>query len=277
MAGLPIRLVALDLDGTVLTDEKTLSPRTVQVLCEALRQGVFVVPATGRTVKGIDPGILSLPGVRYAISSNGARIDDLQTGRPIWQKLTPQKMALEAFDMLSQYDCMLDLFQDGMGYTTVANAARIDEMIPPNLRDYVRNSRTVVPDLREFILTQPQGIEKLTMFFFREEERQEAIRRAAAMGMDPVSSLPGNLELTVAGVNKGAAVLALAQLLGLEPCQTMACGDGGNDIAMIQAAGIGVAMANGMPEVKAAADFVTKSNMEDGVAYAIEKFVFGRV
>ena len=84
------------------------------------------------------------------------------------------------------------------------------------------------------------------------------------------------IEITAAGVSKGSALLALAERLGLPASALMACGDGGNDTAMVAAAGLGVAMANAFPEVKAAARYVTATNNEDGVARAVETFVLGK-
>ena len=271
----PIRLIAVDLDGTVLNDRKQLTPRTAAALTEAAARGVEIVPATGRTAAGLPADLLALPGVRYAITSNGARTADLASGRAIRNYL-PLDKALAAFDILARYDCMADLFQDGKGYTTAANRAAAYRFVPDNLRDYVLNTRTILPDLRAFIASQERGIEKLTIFFLDEAERQRAWAEVAALGVDVVSSLPLNMEINAAGVNKGAGLLALAEQLGLPASALMACGDGGNDTAMVAAAGLGVAMANAFPEVKAAARYVTASNNEDGVARAVETFVLGK-
>ena len=271
----PIRLIAVDLDGTVLNDRKQLTPRTAAALTEAAARGVEIVPATGRPTTGLPAELLALPGVRYAITSNGARTADLASGRAIRNYL-PLDKALAAYDILQRYDCMADLFQDGQGYTTEANRAIVPRFVPENLRDYVLRTRTPLPDLRAFIAQQAQGIEKLTIFFLDEAERQRAWAEAAALGVDVVSSLPLNMEINAAGVDKGAGLLALAEQLDLPASALMACGDGGNDTAMVAAAGLGVAMANAFPEVKAAAQFVTASNNEDGVALAVEKFVLGK-
>ena len=271
----PIRLIAVDLDGTVLNDRKQLTPRTAAALTEAAARGVEIVPATGRTAAGLPADLLALPGVRYAITSNGARTADLASGRAIRNYL-PLDKALAAFDILARYDCMADLFQDGKGYTTAANRAAAYRFVPDNLRDYVLNTRTILPDLRAFIASQERGIEKLTIFFLDEDERRRAWAEVAALGVDVVSSLPLNMEINAAGVNKGAGLLALAEQLGLPASALMACGDGGNDTAMVAAAGLGVAMANAFPEVKAAARYVTASNNEDGVARAVETFVLGK-
>ena len=265
----PIRLIAVDLDGTVLNDRKQLTPRTAAALNAAAARGVEIVPATGRTAAGLPAELLALPGVRYAITSNGARMMDLAAGRAVRELYLPREKALAAFDILARYDCVTDLFQDGKGYTTEANRAAAYRFVPENLRDYVLRTRTVLPDLREFIAAQERGIEKLTIFFLEEAERQKAWAEVAALGVDVVSSLPLNMEINAAGVDKGAGLLALAGAL-------MACGDGGNDTAMIQAAGLGVAMANAFPEVKAAADFITADNNADGAARAVERFILGR-
>ena len=253
--------------------ERASSPSTTAA---AAARGVEIVPATGRTAAGLPAELLALPGVRYAITSNGARMMDLAAGRAVRELYLPREKALAAFDILARYDCVTDLFQDGKGYTTEANRAAAYRFVPENLRDYVLRTRTVLPDLREFIAAQERGIEKLTIFFLEEAERQKAWAEVAALGVDVVSSLPLNMEINAAGVDKGAGLLALAEQLGLPAGALMACGDGGNDTAMIQAAGLGVAMANAFPEVKAAAKFVTASNNEDGVALAVEKFVLGK-
>ena len=268
-----IRLIAVDLDGTLLNDQKEMTPRTRAALEAASAQGVEIVPATGRTVAGLPADLLAIGGVHYAITANGARMMDLVTGQAVRELYIPRDKALAAYDILSKYDCLTDLFQDGQGYTTEANRAAAVRFVPDNLRAYVLNTRQTLPDLRTFIAQQERGLEKLTIFFVDEAERQRAWAEVEALGVNVVSSLPLNMEINAAGVNKGTGLLALAQQLGLPASALMALGDGGNDTAMIQAAGLGVAMGNAFPEVKAAADSVTDSNKEDGAAKAIEEFL----
>ncbi len=272
----PIRLIALDLDGTVLDDRKCLTPRTQRALTAAGQQGVWIVPATGRTLTGLPAELMALPGVRYVITANGAQVQDIagpDGPRTLRRLYIPRDKALAAFDALARYDCVTDIFQDGQGYTTAKNAALTETFVPENLREYILTTRIQLPDLREFIAAQPDGIEKLTLFFLSDEERARAWAEMEALGLTVVSSLPRNMELNAAGVNKGAGLLALAEELNLPVQALMACGDGGNDLEMVRAAGLGVAMANAFPEVKAAARWVTASNNEDGVALAVERFV----
>ncbi|MGN0706690.1 MAG: Cof-type HAD-IIB family hydrolase [Faecalibacterium sp.] len=269
----PIRLIALDLDGTLLNDRKELTEGNIRALTAAAQKGVWIVPATGRTASGVPAALRALPGVRYAITANGARMVDLSTGKALRELYIPRPLALETYDRLRKYDCTVDLFQDGQGYTTEENLAQIETFVPENLRPYVRGTRKVLPDLRAFVDAQAHGLEKYTIFFQEEAERRRAWAEMEALGLEVVSSLPLNMELNAAGVNKGAGLLALAQVLELPAASLMACGDGGNDIAMLRAAGLGVAMENAFPEVRAAADYITRSNNEDGVAWAIQRFV----
>lgn len=269
----PIRLIAVDLDGTLLNDQKEITPRTRAALEAAAARGVELVPATGRTVSGIPAELRAMAGVHYAITANGARVMELTTGQAVRELYIPRDTALAAYDVLARYDCLADLFQDGQGYTTNANRAAAARFVPDNLREYVLNTRKTIPDLRAFIASQDRGLEKLTVFFTDETQRQKAWAEVEALGVTVVSSLPMNMEINAAGVDKGAGLLALADHLGLPASALMALGDGGNDTAMIRAAGLGVAMGNAFPEVKEAADYVTASNNEDGAARAIEKFV----
>ena len=164
-------------------------------------------------------------------------------------------------------------WKDGQGYTTEANRAAAVRFVPDNLRAYVLNTRKTLPDLRAFITQQERGLEKLTIFFVDDAERQKAWAAVEALGVNVVSSLPLNMEINAAGVDKGTGLMALAELLKLPVSSLMAMGDGGNDIGMIRAAGLGVAMGNAFPDVKAAANHITASNNEDGAALAIETFV----
>lgn len=196
-----IKLVAMDLDNTLLDSEKQISKHTEEVLKEAIRRGVYIVPATGRIFKAIPEFLRDIPGVRYAVCCNGATV----------------------------YDQKEDKI----------------------------------------------GIEKISVFFDDMEERETARQELIEKNIASVSSsLGNNIEINQIGCDKGDGLLHLAEQIGLSMDEVMACGDAGNDTMMIKAVGTGVVMENGQPDLKEIADFVTKTNNEDGVAYAIEKLVF---
>ena len=236
-----IRLVALDLDGTVFNDKKEITPRTLAAIRNAVARGVAVLPATGRTASGIPAAFTSIPGVRYALTSNGASVVDLTTGEQLVNQPFGTEQALKIYDLLEQ----------GGGTT-----------------------RIEVDDMHATLRTHAHEIEKYSMLYHDEAERDAAWRaiEAACPGMELTSSLPGNMEINAPGVTKGSGLLALAAHLGLRREQTMAVGDSGNDRAMIEAAGLGVAMGNATDDIKEIADATTDDNNHDGVAKAIEKY-----
>lgn len=274
-----IKLIALDLDGTLLDSKKNLSARNKEIIVECLKRGIYIVPNTGRTVIGIPGEILSIPGIRYAITTNGAVILDLQEDHVIdSRKLTTQK-ALELLLLADQQQAMYDCYIEGRGVSESKFLDHLDKYrISPELKDLVQKTRDLVPSILEYVKSYEGQIEKVNMFFADESERLEMRKKLAEVSDIIVSSsMPNNLEINAVGATKGEGILRLAEYLGLKPEQTMAFGDGENDFNMIQMAGCGVVMDNGDPELKKYADYITTSNDQDGVAEAIEKLVFDKI
>ena len=259
-----IRLVALDLDGTVFNDKKEITPRTLAAIRAACARGVAVLPATGRTASGIPAAFTSIPGVRYALTSNGASVVDLTTGEQLVNQPFGTEQALKIYDLLEQCGGIMSIFIGGKSYTTRENAENHMDVVPENLKIYYRTTRIEVDDMHATLRT-----------YHDEAERDAAWRaiEAACPGVELASSLPRNMEVNAPGVTKGSGLLALAAHLGLTRAQTMAVGDSGNDRAMIEAAGLGVAMGNATDDIRKIADVTTDDNNHDGVAAAIEKYV----
>lgn len=270
-----IRLVGLDLDGTLLAADHTISARNKAAIAAALQRGCRVVPATGRPLAGVPAEFLALPGVDWAVTANGATVVRLADREPVLKFWIPQADYFTAWRLTARYSRVMDLFLNGQGYNSAAALERAEAWAPPGMADYMRASRRPVESVEAFARRCPE-LEKANLFFANPAERIEARRELEATGLFQVtSSAPNNLELNAKGVDKGRGLLALAGLLGLAPCQVMACGDSDNDTAMLRAVGLGVAMGNALPEVKAAAAWVAPGNEESGVARAIERFVLG--
>ena len=272
-----IRLIALDLDGTVFDDEKRISARTLQAIRAALDRGVDVVPATGRQAGGIPAEFLQMPGVRYALTANGASVVELASGRSVVRLPFDDALAQQVLAAVQPFGGVIGVFIDGACYGDPDSAARVESTCPPALLPYVRASRQVVPDMPACLAAHPGQVEKFSILYGDAATRDAAWAAVAAAcpGAEITSSVPCNLEVNAPGVNKGRGLMALAAELGLDPAQVMACGDSGNDLAMIRLAGLGVAIANASPDVLAAADAVTLDNNHDGVAAAIETYVLG--
>jgi len=272
-----IKLIALDLDGTLLDSRKRVSQRNLDALEKARRMGVLIVPVTGRPAQGLPQAVLDLPGLRYAVTSNGATIRDLQENRYLLEKhLTPAD-CLRVLEACADFDMIREIFREGVGYLTQGDRdilwARY-EGTP--MMEYVLGTRRVLPgSLEEFLREDDRPLEEL-FFLTDSPEVKEALRQrlSALPDISFADPAPKDLEVMVGGINKGEALLYLLNLLGIEPQETLAIGDGGSDLPLLKAAGIGVAMDNALPFVKEAADWVTASCDADGVALALERFVF---
>lgn len=276
-----IKLIGLDLDGTLLNEKKELSECNRKAIERAASQGVIIVPATGRPLIGLQTCVLSLP-VKYALTANGAAIYELAAKKRIYNICIPREKAIAILSMLREYDVMEDCFIDGKGYGEKGKLSQSDLYAMPEIvRAYIKATRTQVKSLPEYIRENNSMVEKITVNF-REKDGillwEKEIRERLSKEFPDcavVKGIPTNLEITDAKATKGNAILKLGELLGISREEIMVCGDSQNDMEMIRAAGLGVAMGNAIPEVKKAADYITLSNEEDGVAKAIQKFVIG--
>lgn len=269
-----IRMIGLDLDGTLLNTQKELTENTRRVLTEAIDSGILVLVATGRPFTGIPEELRTFPGIHYALTSNGARVLDTDHNKLLIEHLLPMESAKKALRIFEKYDTLSEIYFDGQGY---ADAAKLDEVgkyhHDPNMWNYVRTTRIPVPDIWDVIAKEKRNMDKVQALFADMDEREQAWKELSELKeLELVGSLSYNIEINATGVNKGTALVALGEMLGIPREAIMACGDGDNDVHLLREVGFGVAMANAQPQVKDAADYITSSNDEEGVARAIEKF-----
>ena len=208
------------------------------------------------------------------ISSNGAAVVELATGKAVYTNGIAWERALEIFDILEQYDTFYDAYALGGGWCEGRFYDNLETFgIEPAIQTLIHKSRTRIDDLRAWVREHKAPVEKINMFFREEEKRQEAFRELSAIpDLAVTCSLTNNLEINHCTCNKGDALLNLGKILGIPMEEIMACGDGNNDLEMVRDSGLGVAMENGEESLKEAADYVTVSNDEEGVAKAIALF-----
>lgn len=270
-----IRLIALDLDGTLLNSAKEITPGTLEALHKAASKGVEIVPSTGRSLDGIPEEIAKLPFVRYALTLNGAVVANIRTREIVYQCNFSKDEALYLWKHIQKYDALCDCAIDGELYMERETFLRLEEYgQSPERIALMRKTRKEAFSIREMLLQANTKTAKMNLLFNDPQKRLSAKYELEQIPFVEVSSsLDRNLELNKKGGNKGNGLLALAKYLGIAREQIMACGDSDNDYSMIKAAGLGVAMENGLEEIKKIADKVTLSNDKDGVAYAIEQWV----
>lgn len=272
------RLIALDLDGTLLDSQKKLPGRNKKALEECIAKGILIVPCTGRIAKGIPDVVREIPGIRYAITVNGGMLVDLQENRILDEKLLPMDIVTEIYQLLSGYHVMCDAYIQGQGFSERYCFEHMDEYaIPPVVQELVRQTRIPVDNIKEYIRERYSAVDKLNLFFNDADERLEVRRLLDERGDVLVSSsFPYNLEINGPGAAKGEGLLRLADILGIRQEETMAFGDGENDLTMIDKAGIGIAMGNGVESLKKMADYVAPDNDEAGVGQMLEKLILSR-
>ena len=275
-----IRIIALDLDGTLLDSQKRLSERNRAALERVAKKGILVVPTTGRFFGMMPPAVRDLPFVRYAITINGAQVYDRETDTALVRDEIPLEMALGIMEVLDRHDVVYDCYRSNWGWMTAALQAKAaDYATNEHYLKMVREFRKPVPELKAHLReTAAEGNVQKVMMFSRLDDPEAKELRAVAREMAEkfpeikvTASTWNNIELNIKTAHKGNALKRFAARLGFTLDNCMSFGDGMNDLTMVEAAGVGVAMANAEPAVKAAAKVVTSSNDEDGVAAVLEK------
>jgi Cof subfamily protein (haloacid dehalogenase superfamily) len=270
-----IKLIAFDLDGTLLRTDKTISERTITAIGRAASHGCIVMPASGRVLATFPEEVLKIPGVRFALTSNGASVLDLQRNEAVYSDLMTAEETEFLIHRLYEAGCFVEAYYGGKSYSDRLAMPRLLEMNPPkSFMDFLMRTQVFVDDLPRYISEHGFRLEKVNVPLLPQEVFSNLSRELVETGMfTTCSSMFGNLEVNRAGCSKAKALSHLCDLFGITQQEVMALGDSGNDLEMLQYAGLGVAMKNATPEILAEADYVTAGNDEDGVALSIEKFV----
>lgn len=273
------KLIAFDLDGTLLDKDKNIPAENLRALEAAASRGIETVVATGRIMEGIPEELKKLPYMRYYISINGAYVYDAKENKTLHRGEIPLETALQLCNYMDALPVLYDCYQDSRGWMTRSMYERAPEFFDKNsyVLDLVRRLRSPVESLPETLRQRGRPVQKLQMHFQPQHEKERLRQLELIPELFPelaaTSSVTGNIELNSLSAGKGKALAALCRSLGIDPRDSVAFGDGSNDIEMLRAAGLGVAMDNADAQVKAAADAVTGTNNDAGVAQMIWKLL----
>lgn len=275
-----IKLVALDLDGTLFDNSSRISKRNLTAIRSITDKGIHVVISTGRPFEGIPFDQIKGTGINYAITANGSGIYEISTGKCLYENDMDEELVTPILNFLLTRDIHMDAFIGGKGYTPIQCVETAQKLtVPSSIKNYIITTRTRLDNILQFIHENQLKVQKMTLNFYPAADGtlidRETVRKFLVSNPSITTVCGGynNLEFTRADANKGVGLRKLAEILGVNPDATMAIGDTENDLAIIEAAGIGVAMGNATDAVKARADYVTTTNTKDGVAAAIEHFI----
>ena len=275
-----IKLVALDLDGTLFDNSSRISKRNLTAIRSITDKGIHVVISTGRPFEGIPFDQIKGTGINYAITANGSGIYEISTGKCLYENAMDEELVTPILNFLLTRDIHMDAFIGGKGYTPIQCVETAQKLtVPSSIKNYIITTRTRLDNILQFIHENQLKVQKMSLNFYPAADGtlidRETVRKFLVSNPSITTVCGGynNLEFTRADANKGVGLRKLAEILGVNPDATMAIGDTENDLAIIEAAGIGVAMGNATDAVKARADYVTTTNTKDGVAAAIEHFI----
>lgn len=266
---IPFRAIALDLDGTLTNHDKVITPRTHKALLEAESKGAIIILASGRPTYGIVPVAECLELNKrggYILSYNGGNIVNAKTGEKLFSQILPNAVLPILYRYAREHNHALLGYAGNEIITEMPN----DEYVREESRINKMNIRQV-ENLLDALEPHPT---KLLMTGDPKDMLQAEDDLVEILGekMDIFRSAPFFLELVPKGIDKAQSLVRLLGKINLTPADMIAFGDGYNDLSMLKLAGVGVAMANAAPEVRAEADYVTLSNEEDGVASALAHF-----
>ncbi|EEM45013.1 Cof-type HAD-IIB family hydrolase [Bacillus cereus group sp. MYBK163-2] len=263
------KMIVLDLDDTLLRDDHTISTRTKEALMTAQEQGVKVVLASGRPTFGMRNVAKELRLEEYGsfiLSFNGAKIINCKTNEEIFSSTLSPEIVHNLFEISQTEDVWIHTYmgddivtEENNPYTEIeGDITGMPIVVVDDFKDAVKE-----PVVKVLMNKEAERLVEVEKKLQKQLEGQLSVMR----------SKPFFLEFTEAGVTKGTSLNKLIQKLGIKREEVIAMGDSYNDQAMIEFAGLGVAMGNAPDDIKEIANYVTDTNMNDGVAKVVEKFV----
>lgn len=269
------KIIASDLDGTLLNDKKEVSPENLSAIARMAELGVYFVPCSGRTLSEIPENVKSIPSVRYIIHSDGAVIYDKHTGERIERCMT-QGVAKPALDILFEYENSMTVRYKGESYVdaSVHTAENYTyHRVESFYQDMIFSVCRPMWDFKRFCHGL-DGIEMICIQFHSQDALEECFLRLEGLEGISITRLEEqSFEIYSAEAGKGNGILRLAEHLGFDKEETVAMGDSGNDIDMLRKAGLALVMSNGRDIAKAEADAVICSNEEHGARFVLENYI----
>jgi Cof subfamily protein (haloacid dehalogenase superfamily) len=267
------KFIALDIDGTLANSQKQISEKNKAVLAEAVSKGASIALVSGRPTFGIEPTAKALGMDKtggFILSFNGAKIINYGTGEVLYQNVLSKQDVQAICAQAAALGVPAITYSNEALYSTSAQSIYVQKEATINQMPVVEVANlaeaTTFDTPKCLLVDDPEKLVQV-----------EAYMKEKFPNLSIYRSEPYFLEIMPQGIDKAFSLNILLQRYGLTAQNLMACGDGFNDLSMIQYAGMGVAMQNAQPVVKEAANYVSPyTNDEDAVALAVEKFVLGR-
>lgn len=273
---MPVSLIAVDVDGTLINSDGRVTERTKAAFRDAYAAGIRLALATGRARDECRGILRELPEVRYMVNCSGASVYDIDRGLELYADPIPIEDVRRFYRLLEPLGSMFEVFAEGRVLTDYRRLAELPEYHNHYYLEIIQSSRTPI-DLPAFLESRTEPLSKIHLYFRCEADQLKARALVEGSGFLVLNSIKENLEINQPTVSKGVGLAELANALDIPLSEVMAIGDNTNDIGMLQTAGYAAVVGNGHPEAIRNAQYLLPSCDDDGVASAIRHILDGNL
>ena len=270
------KIVASDLDGTLLNKEQNVSEENFRAISEMKRLGVEFVPTTGRAMNEIELSLINSPDIRYIITSNGSVVFDKKVGKPIITRYISKAAVRLILEAIRPYNVFFLAHEGGKTYfdKNKYNSEFLDICGVGKYYGYIIGKYAEAVENFESFLLSSNEVELICLFFELDEGTRSCNQILENCGMLSAASPRANyLEIYSSDAGKGDTLVAFANMLGVDIADVIAVGDSDNDSSMIEKAGLGLAVANSCDALKELADQTICDHSEHVAKYVLENFI----
>ncbi len=267
------KLIACDMDATALDTQKRLSPKTAAAMEKAIARGKHVVFSTGRNICIVRPYMEMVSGMRYAVTSAGAAVNDILTGQRLCEDTIDAETVKWIICQAAGTDVLPVMY---IGDTAVCPAwapQRAAEFGVPDFAETYRRYMRHANDVFDLFMQDPVPLQKMNLLFADRESRDEVYDRIKLLPIGFTNLTDTIMEINAPGVTKAGGLKRLCAQLGISMAECIAVGDSDNDLEVMRASGLAVAMGNANAAAKAAAQETVSDCDHDGCCEAIERFL----
>ena len=271
-----IKCIALDLDRTTLNAQGKLSKANEEAIRKAVAKGIHVCIASGRAFDTLPQDVVSIPGIEYAITSNGAAVYRIQDKQCLRSYVLTEQSVKKILELTKDFPVTYEGFIRGTAYKA---KEYIEDPVKFGATEhavaYVKSTRHLQDDIVSFLKQHDDELDSMDIVVKDEAQKQKVIEvlKAEVEDIYITSSISQLVEISYKDAGKRSGVKFITEYLGLNPKQVAAFGDADNDIDMLEYAGCGIAMENASNGLLAVADVVTLHHDRDGVAYALKNIL----
>lgn len=268
-----IKLIALDIDGTLLSSEYKILESTIKAIEDVKSKGIEVVLCSGRSLIEMKSLIDNFPYVNYVVCGNGSSVYEVASEQCLFANTIDYNIILDVKKSLIDIDHMFEYYNEGKIYAEAQSNERLIAFGLEKFINFLNETRVIVDNVIEKIADDKRDVEKVNINFATKSHQQLAFEKLKHIDALMTSSFQNNIEITSKNVHKLSGLQFLAKHLNIPLSEMMAIGDSGNDFEMVAGVGYGVAMGNAKENIKAVAKFITTSNDDDGIAKAIHAYI----